>query len=372
MKTAIVHDYLNQYGGAERVLESLHEIFPEAPVFTILYDREALPQFGDWDIRPSFVQRVPFARRNHRNFIFLFPGAVRSFDLRGFDLVISNTHAWSKGIMIDRPAFHISYCLTPLRYIWDLYDDYLSRSYIPFFARAMLPGWAGKMRAWDIRASGSVDRFAAVSGTVAGRIRDYYGRESSIIYPPCDTDLFRPAGDPGGTAGYYLTVARLKAYKRIDVVVDAFNRLGRPLKIIGEGPESGRLRKMARGNIELLGRVPDEELVRNYQNCRGFVYAGVEDFGLVFAEAQACGRPVIAYGKGGAAEIILDGRTGVLFDEPSAEALVSAVKRSELISFDSTFIRERSLRFGKDKFRKNFCEFVSTVTQRQPGPAAQE
>lgn len=357
MKIAIVHDYLNQYGGAERVLEVLHELFPSAPIFTIIYDKKALPQYANWDIRPSFVQRIPVLKQKYRNFVFLFPRAVRSFDLTGFDLVISNTHAWGKGVNLIGDSAHICYCLTPMRYIWDLYNDYLRHEYINPLARRMLPLLAKRMRRWDIETSKNVRHYIAISKTVAKRIENYYNRKTTIIYPPCDTDFFKPNNN--GNLGYYLTVSRLKAYKRIDILIDAFNQLRLPLKIIGAGPELNRLKKRANENIEFLGWVPDEELLTYYQNCKAFVFAGCEDFGLTMVEAQACARPVIAYREGGAGEIVVEGKTGLLFYERTPQSLIQTIEESKNVKFDRELIRENSLRFDKLMFKNNLYKFIS-------------
>lgn len=365
MRVAIVHDYLNQYGGAERVLEVLRELFPKAPIFTIVYDKNALPQYADWDIRPSFVQKIPFALQGYRNFIFLFPKAVSSFLLKGFDLVISNTHAWGKGISLNGRTCHICYCLTPIRYIWDLYQDYLKYEYINPIARAVLPLWARRIRRWDIKTLVNVTHFIAISETVARRIKDYYQRDSAVIYPPCNTDFFKP-GNSLIDGGYYLTVSRFKAYKRIDILIDAFNKLNLPLKIVGDGPELKRLKQKANKNIEFTGWLEDEYLLKVYQNCKAFVFAGYEDFGLTMVEAQACGKPVIAYNKGGAQEIIIEGRTGMFFSEQTPEALIQTIYRFQNIRFDNNYIRETSLRFSKEKFKNALYNFINEKLNALP------
>ena len=357
MRVAIIHDYLNQFGGAERVLEVLHELFPRAPIFTIVYDKKTLPQYADWDIRTSFLQKAPFAKQGYRNFLFLFPRAVASFQLSGFDLVISNTHAWGKGINLNSSTLHICYCLTPMRYIWDLYQDYLRYEHIPALARYILPFWARRLRRWDTLTAAKVTHFIAVSQTVAKRIENYYQRESVIIYPPCDTDFFKPDGAVDN--GYYLAVSRLKSYKRMDILVRAFNKLGLPLKIVGEGPQLKRLRQSANGNIEFTGRIADEYLLKAYQGCRGFVFCGNEDFGLTMAEAQACGKPVIAYCRGGAEEIVVEGKTGIFFYEQTPQSLVQAINRLPGLRFDRNYIRESSLRFNKENFKALLSDFIA-------------
>jgi len=356
MRVAIIHDYLNQYGGAERVIEALHELFPEAPIFTIVYDKKVLPQYKNWDIRPSFVQKIPLAKQGYRNFVFLFPKAVRSFDLKKFDLVISNTHAWGKGINLNGKTMHICYCLTPMRYIWDLYQDYLNHEYLNPLARWCLPFWARRIRRWDIKTSRSVNYYIAISQTVARRIKDYYQRDAAVIYPPCDITFFKPSDSVNG--GYYLAVSRLKAYKRTDILIDAFNQLSLPLKIIGDGPELKRLKARAGKNIEFAGYLKDEDLLRAYQECKAFVYAGCEDFGLVLVEALACGKPVIAYGKAGATEIVEEEKTGLFFNAQTPQALIQAIKRFENYRFDKDYIRETSLKFSKERFKTNLDNFI--------------
>jgi len=357
MRVAIIHDYLNQFGGAERVLEVLHELFPAAPIFALVYDKRALPQYAGWDIRTSFLQKVPFVKQGYRNFVFLFPRAIASFKLRGYDLVISNTHAWGKGINLDGDTLHICYCLTPMRYIWDLYQDYIRYEHIPFPARWILPFWARRMRRWDRQSALKVAHFIAISRTVAKRIENYYQRDSVIIYPPCDTDFFKPDGSLD--SGYYLAVSRLKSYKRMDILVGAFNKLGLPLKVAGEGPELKRLRQDANGNIEFTGRIADEKLLKAYQGCKALVFCGNEDFGLTMVEAQACGKPVIAYYRGGAKEIVIEGKTGMFFYEQTPQSLAQAIERFSGLRFDRSYIRESSLRFSKEKFKALFSDFIA-------------
>ncbi len=356
MKVAIIHDYLNQYGGAERVLDVLHELFPAAPVFTIVYDEKALPQYAGLDVRTSFVQAIPTAKQGYKNFVFLFPNAIRSFDLKDYDLVISNTHAWAKGIRVRPDAHHICYCLTPMRYIWDLYNDYLTREFINPVTKVILPFWANMMRRWDTEVARSVGHYIAISQTVQKRIKDYYKRDSTVIYPPCDTAFFKPDGSKDD--GYYLTVSRLKAYKRIDVLIDAFNELSLPLKVVGEGPELKRLKQKANRNIEFTGWVEDEHLLELYRKCRAFVFASHEDFGLAMVEAEACGKPVIAYGKGGAREIVSEGKTGLLFYEQTPSALVEKIRCFQHMEFDKNLIRSESLRFGKNIFKEKIMQFI--------------
>jgi len=351
MKTAIVHDYLNQFGGAERVLEVFHKIFPQAPIFTLFYDPNALPQYRYWDIRPSFLNKIPFTRQKYRSFMPLFPFLISTFDLRGFDCVITLTHAWGKGIRVPKGARHICFCHTPIRYFWDLYDEYRHSRHLSPVMQAALPLFAGPIRRWDVNTSKSVEGFIAVSHTVADRIKRIYNREAVIINPPVDTSFFVPAESDHGD--YFLTVARLKEYKKVDIITEAFNHLGLPLKIIGSGELLESFRKSARSNIEFVGAVSDEELRVYYQRCRAFVFAANEDFGLVALEAQACGRPVIAYGKGGLLETVVEPDTGLFYKEQSAPSLIDAIKKFEKMDFSPDKIRQNALRFDTAVFEKN-------------------
>lgn len=356
MKVAIVHEYLNQYGGAERVLEMLHALYPQAPIYTIVYDKKVLPQYADWDIRPSFVQNIPLANKYYTGFSFLFPLAVASFNLKDFDLVISNTHAWGKGINLSNRTLHICYCLTPMRYIWDLHSEYLKNEYVNPILRICLFFLTKWLRKWDINTSRKVSQYIAISHTVAERIKKYYKREAALIYPPCDTEFFKPGNN--GDKGYYLAVSRLKAYKRIDIIVDAFTKLGLRLKVVGDGPTLNKLAKRAGNNIEFTGWINDKELLEQYRGCRAFIFSGNEDFGLSMAEAQACGKPVIAYYAGGAKEIVTDGKTGVFFHRQTAQSLIDAVARFKGMDFDAVYIRQSAIRFSRERFKAVLSDFI--------------
>ncbi len=356
MKIAIVHDYLNQYGGAERCLEVFHKLFPEAPIFTLIYDANILPQYKNWDIRTSFIQRLPFAKQSYRNFMLFFPRAMKSFKLDEFDLVISVTHAWGKGIRTNDKTYHICFCLTPVRYFWDLYQDYRRFYYINPIIRALLPLFVKPIRKWDVGTSKNVDYFISISRTVADRIKKFYNRESTLIYPPIDTSFFSPAN--AKSANFYLTVSRLKEYKRVEIIVKAFNQLNLPLKIIGIGSLLKKLKQIAAPNIDFLGAVSDKELLSYYQNCRAFVFAGKEDFGLVSLEAQACGKPIIAFGQGGLSETVVEGQTGTLFYKQTPQALIEAVERFEKMDFDPEQIRNNVLKFDRTIFEKKITSFI--------------
>jgi glycosyltransferase involved in cell wall biosynthesis len=358
LKVALVHDYLNQYGGAERVLEELHALFPSAPVYTSMYWPEKMsPTIRKLDVRTSFMQRLPLVTRNHQPFLLLYPLAFESFDLSGFDVVISNSSAFCKGVVTHPGTLHICYCLTPMRWVWN-YHAYVDRERLGWAARMVLPAAISQLRAWDVATAQNVDRFLSISRSVSARIRKYYRRDSTVIYPPVNCDAFQLG--PTRVGDYYLIVARLIPYKRIDLAVDAFSRLGIPLKIVGSGGRDlPALRSRAGRNVEFVGRVSDGELKQLYAGCRALVFPGEEDFGIAPLEANASGRPVIAYAGGGALDTVSDGRTGVLFEHQSVECLETAVRRTEAIAWDADELRQHARRFDRQVFRDRLLEFVS-------------
>ncbi len=359
LKIAIVHDYLNQYGGAERVLEILHEMFPDAPIYTLLYDKEALPQYSSWDIRPSILNKFPGMKQNYKYFLPLLPLAAKSFDLSDYDLVISMSHAWVKSVKV-RNGIHLNYCLTPVRYAWDLYDDYLNNEYIPLIARKILPFLAACLRAWDKWNNRNIDQIVAISNTIKDRIKKFYDMEAGVIYPPVNTTFFCPDKNVK-REDYYIIVSRLKAYKRIDLIIEAFNQIGVPLKVVGQGPEYGKFKNMASSNIEFCTGLSDEEVRDLYRSARAFVFAGVEDFGIVNVEALACGLPVIAYNKGGATEVVKDGISGILYDDQTVDSLVGAIKRFESTDFDSDVIRKEALAFDSSVFKEKVVDCIENL-----------
>jgi len=357
MKIAIAHDWLVSYGGAEKVLESLLEIYPDADIFTSVLDREKLPKvFDNVKIKTSFIQKLPFATTKYRSYIVLMPLAFKSFDLSGYDLVISNSHACAKGVNVPPAACHICYCLTPMRYIWDMYNEYMSIEKPNFLVKVAAPLAATSLRIWDRASSKGVDHFIAISNFIAWRIKEYYGRESTVIYPPVDTEGFKMAEDHGD---YYLVVSRLVPQKRTDIIISAFNSLKKPLKIIGTGRDEPRLRAMAGNNVEFLGFQSHEKISELMNRCKALVFASYEDFGIVPVEAQACGRPVIAYGAGGVLDTVVPGETGTFFYEQTPESVRQAVLQFEKMSFDSGFIKNRAERFGKKVFKESIKKFVT-------------
>ena len=355
MKVAIVHDFFCNLGGSDQVAAVLHQLYPDAPVYTLLVSdrnrQEALLQ--GMDIRASFIQRLPLARRRHEVYLPLFPLAVESFDLTGYDLLLSSSHACAKGVIPAPEALHICYCYTPARYAWDL--SYLYARHAPRLMRWYIALVMHRFRVWDLSAASRVDHFVADSCFVARRIERYYRRTSTVIYPPVDTAFFTPGGQDGG---YYLVVSRLTAYKQIDLAVEAFNRLGKPLWIVGDGPERRRLQAMAGPSIRFLGALPREGVRDAMRGCQALIYPGKEDFGITPVEVQATGRPVIAFGQGGALESVLDAVTGVFFEEQTVEALCKAVDRAARLSFDREVIRRNAARFGREVFCREMTAFV--------------
>lgn len=356
MKIAIVHDYLNQFGGAERVVQALHELWPDAPIYTSIYDAERLSaDFKKMDIRTSFMQRFPFIFALFKFYLLFYPLAFESFDLSEYDLIITSSSAWAKGIKKRPGQVHLCYCYSPMRFVWR-YDDYVKKESFPGWLKLVLPAILKPIRKWDLETVTGVDQFIAISATIKKRIAQIYHRESVIIYPPVETELFKPAGLDHD---YFLVISRLNAYKRIDLVVEAFNQLDLPLKIIGGGPELGRLKELARPNIEFLGRLPDERVAKYLAECRALIFPGEEDFGIVPVEAMACGRPVIAYRAGGARETIVDGETGLFFERQTVEELMGAVKKFQFMTFSKDKIRRQAERFGKSVFQTKMLELVA-------------
>ncbi len=355
MRAALVHDWLNQRGGAEEVLETLVEMYPDAPIYTSIYRPELMPKgYRDWDIRTSFMDRVPLIKSHHRLFFFLYPLAFEGFELADCELVISNKSAFCHGVITPPEALHICYCLTTTRFLWD-YHVYIKRERIGRIARLALPPLVSLLRLWDYVAAQRVDHFVAISETVRRRIAKFYGRDSVVIHPPVDTSRYEPASSHDD---YFLIVSRLIPYKRIDIAVRAFNRLGLPLVIVGDGRDRSSLEAMAKPNIRFLGRLPEEEVREVMARCRAFIFPGREDFGIAPVEAQAAGRPVIAYAAGGALDTVVEGVTGAFFHEQTPEALARVVEEFDDTCYDPLAIRRNAERFDKEVFKRRFRRFV--------------
>ncbi len=367
MKLAIVFSWLNQYGGAERVLEVVHEMYPQAPIYTSIYDAEALPShYRDWDIRTSFLDRLPGIHRHHQRYLPLYPFGFESFDLRGYDIVLSLSSAFGHGVITPAHTPHICYCLTPARFLWN-YHGYIERESVGRLTRKALLPFLSYLRMWDRLAADRVDRFVAISRTVQARIHKYYGRDAEIIYPPVDTRSF---ADDSSPEDYYLIVSRLVPYKRIDLAIRAFNELGLPLKIIGDGRDRAALESLAKPNIQFLGYVTDDAQVRRYMaHCRALIFPGEEDFGLVPVEAMAQGRPVIAFKGGGALDTIEEGRTGLFFPLPTPDSLATTVRQFEKQAhlFDPKHIQSHAQRFSANRFQRELSKLLQRVYRGELG-----
>ncbi len=356
MKVAIVHDWLPYIGGAEQVLKSMLELFPDAILYTSIYNKERVGDFFKGiEIRTSFIDKLPFAKRKHSAYLGLMPYAFEQFDLREFDVVLSSSTSCAKGILTDAKTLHICYCNTPMRYAWDFYFDYLYQGKNPL--RRVLIHWLmHRIRLWDVVSANRVDYFLANSHNVKARIQKHYRRDSEVLYPPVTLPKTDPSKVTKGT--YYLVLSRLVPYKRIDLAVEAFNRLGLPLIIAGEGPEEKHLKKMAKENVCFLGRVPEDKKAELYQNCKGFIFPGEEDFGITPVEAQGYGKPVLAYGHGGATETVVTGKTGVFFYHQTVEDLVEAVGQAEKTTFDPAVIISHAASFCEEIFKKQLLHFI--------------
>ncbi len=361
MRIALVHDYLVQYGGAERVLEAFTELFPYAPIYTLIYDEEAMRgMFADKRIYTSFLQHLPFSRKRHRFFPPLMPLAIEQFDFTKYDIVLSDSSSYAKGIITRPETLHICYMHTPMRYAWDDCQKYTQDFGFPSLIKKLVPFFMSPIRLWDKASADRVDYFLANSQFVAKRIKKYYGKEVNVIHPPVNVDHFSLSKE---TQSYFLMVGRLIAYKRHDIAIEAFNQLGLPLKIIGRGPELERLKKMAGPNIEFLGRVSEEDLPKYYAECQGFVFPQEEDFGIVAIEALASGRPLISYRGGDIVEHLEEGKMGVFFDEQTPQAIVQAMDAFWKNDYDPVYIRSKALAFDKERFKATIQDYVESALE---------
>jgi glycosyltransferase involved in cell wall biosynthesis len=357
MRVAIIHDYLNQYGGAERVLEALHELYPTAPVYTSIYDAAAMPAaYRDWEIHTSFMQQLPGWRKHFRHYFLLYPSAFEQFDFSRYDLLLSSSSAYAKGVIPRPGAIHICYCHTPMRFAWRT-DDYVNREQIGGLQGAILPLLLTYVRLWDVASSGRVDAFIANSHEVAGRIERYYQRTATIIPPPVDLPPYTPCANDG----YYLAGGRLIPYKRLELAVLACNALRLPLKIFGDGRDRKALERLAGPTIEFLGWVSEERRRELFARCRAFLFPGEEDFGITPLEAMGAGRPVIAYAAGGARETIVAGQTGRFFYEQTPAALAVALAADQHDTYDPATIRAHAEQFARPLFLERMRAFIHQV-----------
>jgi glycosyltransferase involved in cell wall biosynthesis len=353
VKVVLVHDWLTGQRGGEKVLEVLAEIFPRAPIYTLFhFPKSQIEEIEKREIKTSFLQHLPLVRKRYRFYLPLFPLAVELFDLQDYDLVISTSHCVAKGIIPHPEALHVCYIHSPMRYAWNQYFPYFSASKLSFLSRLIIPPIIHHLRLWDESSSSRVDHFLANSKNVAQRVEKYYRRRAEVLYPPVETDFFQ-AGKEGGD--FYLIVSALVPYKRIDLAIEAFNQTGLPLKIVGKGPDYKKLKKSAKENVEFLGALEAEELLRFYQTARALILPGEEDFGITSLEAQACGIPVIAYGRGGALESVVPGKTGLFFPELKVESLLSVLDKFKSMEFNKNVIRENAMRFSRNIFKEKIA-----------------
>ncbi|WP_300394510.1 glycosyltransferase [Henriciella sp.] len=350
MRVALIHYWLNGMRGGERVLEAFGDLFPEADIFTHVVDRSRLSnKLNRHEIKTTFISKMPFARSQYQKYLPFMPRALEELDLSAYDLVISSESGPAKGVIPRPDAFHMCYTHSPMRYIWDLYPQYHASA--GRLAKIAFPGIAHRLRTWDVASAARVDQFLANSSFVAKRIEKYYRRSSEVVFPPVATEDFHIA-DEDERGDYFLAAGEFVRYKRFDLAVEAFNKLGLKLKVIGDGEERKALERMAGDNIEFLGRVPFSELKQHFARCKGLIFPGEEDFGMIPVEVMASGRPVIAYARGGALDTVVDGFTGLHCHEQTAEALAEAVNRFSEKDFDPQRIKAHAEMFGREPFKE--------------------
>jgi glycosyltransferase involved in cell wall biosynthesis len=354
MKVALVHEFLNQLGGAEKVLQNFLEIWPDAVVHLLLYNREKTnDEFERYEKKISLLNKFPFAQSHPRLLLVFMPEAIEDFDFSEYDLVLSDSSSFAKGAKTKGKP-HICYCHTPTRFLWTE-TEYLDYQRYPSVLKWLGKAFIPLLKKWDFKAAQSPDFFIANSENVRNRIKRFYHRDSVVIHPPIDTDFFQPMGEK---KDYFFTVSRLEPYKRIDLIIEAFNELGLPLKVAGTGTVEDELKTMAKPNVEFVGRVSDEDLKKHYSEARAFIFAAEDDLGMAVLEAQACGTPVIAYRAGGALETVKEGMTGEFFDHQVKESLVEALKVFVSHKYDTQIVRANALEFDKKHFQKKIKEFV--------------
>ncbi len=355
MKLALVHDWLNQIGGAEDVLATLAALYPDSPIYSSIYAPEIMPPFyREWDIRTLWLNRLPGIHRHHQPYLPLYPLAWGSLSLSKYDVILSNKSGFCHGVQSGRDTLHVCYCLAPTRYVWQP-DAYLAREGISGALKLALRPLLAALKRWDYAAAQRVDHFIAISTEIQQRIKMYYNRDSVIIYPPVETARFVPSDT---VEDYFLIVSRLIPYKRIDLAVQAATRLGVPLKISGRGRDMERLRAMAGPTVEFLGFVPDDALPGLMARCKAFIFPGLEDFGITPVQAQAAGRPVIAYGAGGALDTVLPGKTGEHFSELTVESLMTVMQQFDASRYAPQVVRAHALRFDTQVFNRQLSAYI--------------
>lgn len=361
MKKALIHDWFSVYGGAEKCIESFTTVWDDLEVYSLidfLSDKDRDRILKGKKAHTSFIQKLPFAAKQYRNYLPLFPLAIEQFDLREYDVILSSSHAVAKGVLTHSNQLHISYVHTPIRYAWDLYHQYLHESGLQKGLKgAIAKYFLHKIRLWDVSTANRVDHYIANSHYIAGRIRKIYGKEATVIYPPVDVNKFALREDK---EEFYMTASRMVPYKKIDLIVEAFSQTNKKLVVIGTGPDMAKIKAKAGNNIEFMGYQSDAVMIDTMQRAKAFVFAAEEDFGITPVEAQACGTPVICLGRGGTKETVIHGVTGVHFEAQTVDALLNAVAVFEKSypSFDAHRIRKNALRFGKERFEEEILAFV--------------
>ncbi len=364
MKLALVHDWLNQRGGAEDVLETLVDMFPDSPVYTSIYAPDLMPAaYRQWDIRPLWIDKLPGIHTHHQPYLPMYPLAWGGLDLSAYDVILTNKSGFCHGLRWSGRTIHICYCLAPTRYVWQL-DAYIQREGFGKLTQAGLRPLMAALRKWDLDAARRVTHFIAISTEIQARIKTYYGRDSVIIFPPVDTTRFQPV-PPEQVEDYYLVVSRLIPYKRIDLAVQAATQLGLPLKVAGRGRDLDKLKALAGPTVEFLGYVSDEQLPGLMARCKAFLFPGLEDFGITPVQAQAAGRPVIAYGGGGALDTVIPGRTGELFAELTVESLVHVLRDFDASRYDTEVIRRHAEQFDTAVFKRELLAYIEQAVQTQ-------
>jgi glycosyltransferase involved in cell wall biosynthesis len=358
-KIAIVHDYLNQMGGAERVVELLHRMYPEAPIYTTIVDWDRLwPELRNADIRTTWMQKIPGILKRSKLFFWLYPFAVGSLNLRGYELVISSSSAYAKGAPVKGKTLHLCYCHTPMRFAWD-FSTYMKANEASIFQKALAKWIMVPLRLWDKKMSKRIHHFVANSSVVKTRIETYYERSSSVIYPPVNISRFNITDIDVGD--YFLVVSRLVSYKRIDLAVEACTKTGKKLVVIGDGPDRKKLELLSGPTIQFMGRLPDEQVVHYMQHCQALIFPGVEDFGITPLEVNACGRPVVAFRGGGALDTVVPDVNGVFFENQTVDSLIERLNSMDQIKWNPLNIRKRAEEFSEEVFIKELTELIENL-----------